>query len=183
MRAKKTLLTAEKLFRLSLTGHRYDLVKGELFEMPPAGGRHGDVAMEIGARLRIYVRDNGLGRAFAAKTGFILRRDPDTVRAPDASFVAIDRLPSGEPPIGYIDVVPDLAVEVVSLGDTNREVEEKVLDWLRSGVKLVWVIYPANRSATVYRSMDDEQDLSEDDSLDGEQVVPGFTCSVGDLFL
>ena len=85
--------------------------------------------------------------------------------------------------VGYINVVPDLAVEVVSPGDTNREVEEKVLDWLRSGVKLVWVIYPANRSATVYRSMDDVQELSEDDSLDGEQVVPGFTCSVGDLFL
>ena len=183
MRTKKTLLTADELLRLSTTGRRLELVKGELFEMPPAGGRHGSVAMSVGALLYAHVRANHLGEVFAAETGFILRRDPDTVRAPDASFVAKDRLPAADLPVGYLDLAPDLAVEVVSPGDTNREVEEKVLDWLRSGVKLVWVIYPANRSATVYRSMDDVQELSEDDSLDGEQVVPGFTCSVGDLFL
>ena len=183
MRTKKTLLTADELLRLSTTERRLELVKGELFEMPPAGGRHGSVAMSVGALLHAHVRANQLGEVFAAETGFILRRDPDTVRAPDASFVAKDRLPAGDLPIGYLDLAPDLAVEVVSPGDTNREVEEKVLDWLRSGVNLVWVIYPANRSATVYRSMDDVQELSEDDSLDGEQVVPGFTCSVGDLFL
>jgi Uma2 family endonuclease len=79
-------------------------------------------------------------------------------------------------------LVPDLVVEVVSPGDTQREVREKVEDWLRAGVRLVWVIFPATRTATAYRSLEDVIQLSEDDSLDGEEVVPGFNCRVGDLF-
>ena len=183
MRAKKTLLTAEELLRLSSAGHRYELVKGGLYEMPPAGGRHGSVAMRIGILLGAHVMANRLGEVFAAETGYILRRDPDTVRAPDVSFIASDRLPPGELPAGYLEIMPDLAVEVLSPNDRPNEVRDKVEDWLRAGVTLVWVIYPTSRSATVYRSMDDVQELSEDDSLDGEQVVPGFSCSVGDLFL
>ena len=81
-RTRRKLLTAEEMFRLSTSGRRYELVKGELYEMPPAGARRGDVAMEIGALLRVHVRANQLGRVFAAETGFIVRRDPDTVRAP-----------------------------------------------------------------------------------------------------
>jgi Uma2 family endonuclease len=182
MRTRKTLLTAEELFRLSPTVRRYELVKGELFEMPPAGGRHGSVAMRIGALLDAYVRRNHLGEAFAAETGFILRRNPDTVRAPDASFVSKERLPAGELPIGFMEMAPDLAVEVVSPGDTAQEVREKVEDWLMAGTHLVWAVYPATRSVTAYRSLDDFQELSERDDLDGGQVVPGFTCHIRDLF-
>ncbi|MCH7621312.1 MAG: Uma2 family endonuclease [Chloroflexi bacterium] len=182
MRTKKTTLTAEELLRLSTTGSRYELVKGELFEMPPAGGRHGGVAMQIGALLNAYVRAHSLGQVFAAETGFILRRDPDTVRAPDAAFVAKDRLPAGELPPGYLEMVPDLAVEVVSPGDSAREVREKVADWMRAGVRLLWAIDPATRSVTVYRSTDDFSVLSEDASLDGGQVIPGFSTNIKDLF-
>ena len=82
MRTRKTLLTAEDIFKLWATDRRYELVKGEMYEMPPAGARHGDVASETGARLRVHVRTNQLGRVFAAETGFILRRDPDTVEPP-----------------------------------------------------------------------------------------------------
>jgi len=183
MRTRKTLFTIDELIRLPRGNCRYELVKGELYEMPPAGGRHGSVAMRIASRLSTFAGEHQLGEVFAAETGFIIRRDPDTVRAPDASFIARDRLPAGELPAGYLEIMPDLAVEVLSPNDRPNEVRDKVEDWLRSGVKLVWVIYPASRSATVYRSMDDVQELSEDDSLDGEQVVPGFSCSVGDLFL
>ncbi len=182
MRTKKTTLTAEELLRLSTTGRRYELVKGELFEMPPAGGRHGSVAMRIGIVLGSYVRANELGEVFAAETGFILRRDPDTVRAPDAAFVARERLPAGELPPGYLEMVPDLAVEVVSPGDSAREVGEKVDDWMRAGVRLLWAIDPATRSVTVYRSTDDFSVLSEDDTLDGGPVIPGFTANIKDLF-
>ncbi len=94
MRARKTLLTAEELLRLSTTGRRYELVKGELFEMPPASARHGSAAMRVGSLLNAHVRANQLGEVFTAETGFILRRNPDTVRAPDSSFVARDRLPA-----------------------------------------------------------------------------------------
>ena len=182
MRAKKATLTAEELLRLSTTGRRYELVKGELFEMPPAGGRHGSVAMRIGIVLGSYVRANELGEVFAAETGFILRRDPDTVRAPDAAFVAKERLPAGELSQGYLEMVPDLAVEVVSPGDSAREVREKVADWMGAGVRLLWGIDPATRSVTVYRSPDDFYVLSEDDTLDGGRVIPGFSAEIRDLF-
>ena len=182
MRTKRKWLTAEELLRLSTTGRRYELVKGELFEMPPAGGRHGSVAMRIGALLNAHARANQLGEVFAAETGFVLRRDPDTVRAPDASFIAGDRLPEGELPVGYLEIIPDLAVEVVSPSDTPREVRDKVGDWLRAGTRLVWVIYPATRSVTVYRSIDDFETLSEGDELAGGEVIPGFPGSIRELF-
>ena len=150
--------------------------------MPPAEGRHGSVAMRIGALLSTYVRAHSLGEVFAAETGFILRRDPDTVRAPDAAFVAKESLPAGELPIGYLEILPDLAVEVVSPSDSAREVREKVADWLRAGVPLLWAIDPATRSVTVYRSPDDFDLLSEDDSLDGGRVIPSFLADINDLF-
>lgn len=182
MRTRKATLTAEELLRLSTTGRRYELVKGELFEMPLAGGRHGSVAMQIGTALGSYVWANELGEVFAPGTGFIVRRDPDTVRAPDAAFVAKERLPRGELPHGYLEMVPDLAVEVVSPGDSAREVREKVADWMGAGVRLLWAIDPAARSVTVYRSTDDFDVLSEDDTLDGGLVIPGFSANINDLF-
>ena len=182
MRARKTSFTADELIHLPRGKCRYELVKGELFEMPPAGGRHRNAAMQIGSLLNAYVRANGLGYAFAAETGFILRRDPDTVRAPDACFIAKDRLPPGELPAGYFDIMPDLAVEVLSPNDRPREVQDKVDDWLRAGVRLVWVIDPATRTAIVYRSASEFQEVAEEGILDGGQVVPGFTCQLRVLF-
>ena len=182
MRTLKKLFTAEELLCLPTTGRRLELVKGEVYEMAPAGGPHGYVAMNIGILLGVHVRADGLGRVFAAETGFILHRDPDTVRAPDAAFISYDRLGEEAIPDGYLAAVPDLVVEVVSPNDTRREVREKVEEWLRAGVRLVWVIYPVTRSADVYRSLDDVSHLSEDDVLDGEDVVPGFACRLGELF-
>ena len=181
VRTRRTLLTAEELFRLS-ADCCYELVKGELYEMPPAGARHGSSAMRVGILLGAYVNANQLGEVFAAETGFILRRDPDTVRAPDASFVANDRLPEGQLPLSFLELAPDLAVEVVSPGDTAREVQDKVEDWLRAGTRLVWTVYPATRSVNVYRSLEDVRVLSEDDTLEGDQVIPGFACKVRELF-
>ena len=138
--------------------------------------------MQIGTLLNTHVRAHRFGRVFAAETGFILRRNPDTVRAPDASFVAEDRLPEGELPIGYLELAPDLAVEVASPNDRPREIQEKVADWLRAGTRLVWVIYPATRSATVHRSQDQFEELSENDSFQGENVIPEFACDLNELF-
>ena len=182
MRTLKKLFTAEELFHLPTVGRRLELVKGKVYEMAPAGGRHGYTAMNIGVILSGHVRANGLGRVFAAETGFILWRDPDTVRAPDVAFVAQSRLSADEIPDTFIELVPDLVVEVVSPNDRRREVREKIEDWLRSGVRLVWAIYPVTCTATVYRSPDDITHLTEDDFLDGEDVVPGFACPLGELF-
>ena len=117
MRKLKSKFTAEDLQHLPSTEQRMELVKGKVYELAPAGGRHGSVAMRIANRLANYVNERHLGEVFAAETGFILRRDPDTVRAPDAAFVAAGRLPAGDLPAGYPELAPDLVVEVRSPSD------------------------------------------------------------------
>ncbi len=151
--------------------------------MSPAGAKHGDIALEIGSRIRIHTTDHRLGRTFGAETGFLLTRNPDTVRAPDAAFVSQARLPESGVPAGYFPGAPDLAVEVVSPGDTAGEVEEKVQMWLAHGASLVWVIHPATRTVTVYRRDGSANVLHNDDLLDGEAVLPGFSFPVDRLFL
>ena len=182
MRTLKELFTAEDFWRLASNGHRMELVKGKVYEMAPAGGRHGFVAVRITAPLSAHVWRHDLGYVFAAETGFIIRRNPDSVRGPDVAFISRPRLRPDEIPVSFIEMAPDLVVEVVSPGDSRREVREKVEDWLRAGVRLVWVLNPASRSALAYQSMDDVSTLGEDDFLDGGDVVPGFSCRVGDLF-
>ncbi len=182
VRTLKKLFTEEELFQLPTVGRRLELVKGKVYEMAPAGGRHGGAAMNAGTFVNVHVRANRLGHVFAAETGFILRRDPDTVRAPDVTFIAKDRLPADEIPEGFIELVPDLVVEVVSPGDTRRYVREKAEECLNAGVRLVWILYPATRTAMVYRSLSDVTNLAESDFLDGEDVVPGFSCRLGEIF-
>ncbi len=182
VRTLKRQFTAEDLERLSSSGQRMELVKGKVYEMAPAGGRHGYVAVNVTAPLAVHVRTNDLGYVFTAETGFIIRREPDTVRAPDVAFVSRSRMRVDEIPDSFVSLAPDLVVEVVSPGDTRREVREKVEDWLRAGVRLVWIIYPGTRTAMVYRSLDDVTNLTEDDFLDGGDVVPGFSYRIRDFF-
>ena len=182
MSTQKAYYTAEDLMRISTQGKRFELVKGELVEMAPTGGRHGRVASRIDYRLRGYVELHQLGEVFAAETGFRLARNPDTVRAPDVAFVSKERLPSEEQLVGFPDLVPDLVVEVVSPSDTAGRVQAKVEDWLRAGPRLVWVAYPDTRSVVVYRSLDEVGVLGPEDILPGEPVLPGFSCPVADLF-
>ncbi len=182
MRVKKKWFTAEELVRLPSDGRRFELVKGDLYEMPPAGARHGKFALRIGARLEAYVLLNRLGHAFGAETGFIISRNPDTVLAPDASFVSYHRLPEEDVPINYPELAPDLAVEVKSPGDSNREVREKADQWLAAGTSAVWVLDPDGRTATVYETGLAPRILSESESLTGGVVVPGFEVSVRELF-
>ncbi len=181
-RKRKTLFDADDLLHLPTNGRRLELVKGKIYEMAPAGARHGSVALRVAARLQIHVDNLGLGQVFAAETGFKLGREPDTVRAPDASFVSSERLPEGDLPDGFLELAPDLAVEVVSLNDRRREILEKALAWLAAGTSEVWVLYPTTRTVTLYRSQDDIQELSEEDDLDGERVLPGFVYPVRLLF-
>lgn len=176
------LMTAEELLRLPDDGKRHELIEGTLNETPPAGTEHGLIAMNAGAILFQFARQRELGEVFAAETGFVLSSEPDTVRAPDAAFVAADRLPSGGLPAGYLRLAPDLAVEVVSPSDTAADLQGKVYDWLDAGCRLAWVVYPATRSVTVFRSRHDVRALGEEDTLDGSPVFDGFNIQVRDLF-
>jgi Uma2 family endonuclease len=181
MAAKKTLMTAHELLYMPDDDMRHELVKGELRTMPPAGGLHGSIAMRLGRRVGTHVEAHDLGEVFGAETGFYLERGPDTVRAPDLAFVAAGRLPGGRLPVGYVELVPDLVVEVVST-QSQADAEAKVQMWLEAGVRLVWSLHAASKSARIYRPGREVRVLTSDDELDGEDVLPGFRCRVGDLF-
>jgi Uma2 family endonuclease len=160
-------MTADELLRMPDDGFRYELVRGELVKMPPAGEEHGDLAMRVGAPLWQYVETNKLGRVYAAETGFWLASNPDTVRAPDVSFVSQQRIGGVRPIRGYRAGPPDLAVEVISPSDTYTEVEDKVHDWLDAGTSMIIVVNPKRETVTVYRSRTDIVILTKDEELDG----------------
>jgi Uma2 family endonuclease len=174
------LLTADDLSRLNIQDKRTELVRGRLVVREPAGFRHGVVALEIARRLSDFVTSRSLGVVVAAETGFTLFRDPDTVRAPDAAFVRADRVPQPLPR-GYAAFAPDFVVEVLSPDDRAGEVLAKISDWLGAGVRLVWVLDPERRVARVYRSDGSEAMIAAENTLDGEDVLPGFTCRLSDL--
>jgi Uma2 family endonuclease len=181
MSTRTQLVTAEELLRMPDDGFRYELVCGELRKMPPAGHVHGRLAATLTASLVRYVTANQLGAVYAAETGFILRRNPDTVRAPDVAFIRQQRVQEVGDVAGYWPGAPDLAIEVVSPSDSYAEVEEKVFEWLEAGTLMVLVVNPRRRSVTVYRSLADIIVLN--DALDGGDVVPGWIMPVKDIFV
>ena len=182
IQAKQT--TAEELLNMPDDGFRYELVRGELRRMAPAGSEHGYLALRIASRLERHVDANGLGRAYTAETGFKLASDPDTVRAPDAAFVRRERVESVGRAVGYWPGVPDLVVEVVSPNDRHSEVVEKALAWLEAGCRMVLVADPERRTVTVYRSREDIRILEADagETVDGADVVPGWRLPVAEIF-
>jgi Uma2 family endonuclease len=182
MAAGSLATTVEELWELPDDGQRHELVDGELRVMEPAGARHGRVAARAGLLLGEHVRTAEIGVTFGAETGFILGRDPDTVRAPDAAFVARHRAEAVGDIEGYWPGAPDLAVEVVSPGDSFGEVESKALAWLEAGAAAVLVLDPDRRSATVYRPGGDLRVHGSDEELNLEDAVPGWRVGVAELF-
>lgn len=176
------LLTAAELLQMPDNGFRYDLIEGELRQMPPAGYEHGKIIVRLTAPLARHVEENSLGDVCAAETGFKLKSNPDTVLAPDLSFVRQERVAEVGGQKGFGQGAPDLVVEVVSPGNTVAEMEEKIEKWLEAGARLIWVISPKLRTVTVYRSLLEIKVLTEQDVLDGEEIVPGFRFPVRRLF-
>jgi Uma2 family endonuclease len=174
------LLTADDLMRLQPPDKRTELVRGHMIVREPAGFRHGDIAVNITLVIATFVRAHDLGRVLAAETGYVLFTNPDTVRAPDVSFVRHDRIPDPIPR-GYARFAPDLAVEVLSPDDRPGEVGEKVADWLKAGTPLVWVIDPDRRQARLHRAGGTTSVISESGNLDGEDVLPGFSCTLAQV--
>lgn len=179
--AKK--ITAEDLLRMPDEGFRYELVKGELRKMAPAGKRHGVLAIRVTGPLWQHVQAHQLGEVCAAETGFLLASNPDTVRAPDVAFISRQRLEEVGEVEGYWPGPPDLAVGVVSPNDTYTEVQDKVFQWLDAGTRMVVVVNPRQQTVAVYRSRTDIAILTKNDTLDGKDVVPGWTLPIADLFV
>lgn len=175
------LVTADELLRMPDDGYKYELVEGRVIRMPPPGTRHGVLSMRLGSALCQYVDERGLG-AVSSESGYKLRRDPDTVRGPDVSFIRADRISKNGIPAGYWQGPPDLVVEVLSPDDRPKHVAAKIEEYLRVGVRLVWVVDPDDRTVTVHRPHAPAVTLTVDDDLSGGDVVEGFTFPLSRLF-
>lgn len=182
--ATKTRLTAEDLWRRGEGDVRRELVDGEIIEMPPGGGSHGQITLSIGRRLAEHLERHGGGRAVVGDVGFVLTLpyDPERVRAPDVAFVSAARLPGGRLPQGFVHGAPDLAVEVLSPSDNPVDIQQKVPDYLEGGSRLVWVIAPGARTATVYRPDGSARLVREGERLEGEEVLAGLVIPLADVF-
>ncbi len=179
---KSQVMTAEDLAQLPDRGKRYELRMRELLMMTPAGALLGRITMILAATLHQYAAQHQLGQVFAAETGFQIHSDPDTVRAPDIAFVARDRIPPEGVPRGFWELAPDLVVKVVSPNDRAADVQDKIEEWLDAGVRQVWVIYPDTEMVWVCHSPKEVDVLKPGDTLVGDDLLPGFRCSVEDLF-
>lgn len=162
---------------------RLELVEGVIYTMPPAGGEHGEGAGNLFGFIWTHVRQHKLGHVTAAETGYVLfvnEADKSTVRAPDVGYISYQRIPD-RLPAKFVPMPPDLAVEVVSPNDSAEEVEAKISDYLRAGVRLILVVYPSSKTATVFRGGAISR-LNEDEIFDGGDVLPGFSLRIGDVF-
>ncbi len=175
-------LTADELLVMPNTRFGYELVRGELKKYMPTGFLHGLIASRIGRIIGNFVDENDLGVTFAAETGFLIFQNPDTVRAPDSAFVSKEKLEKHGITEKFFPDAPDLAVEVVSPSDRKKDIEEKIRDYLKAGVSLVWVIYPQNKIIAVHRQSNITSILRETDELDGEDVLPNFRCPLNEIF-
>ncbi len=188
MRSNSGLMTADALLALAMPDARTELLRGRLVVREPAGARHGLVAARVLAVIAAYLERARLesgdqaarGDVLAAETGFVLGRDPDTVRAPDVGYVTREKL-ANVPPRGFVPFAPDLAVEVLSSDDSRGAVVEKVAAWLQAGASLVWVVDPHRRLVHVHRSGGGDAELGADDTLDGGELLPGFRARISDL--
>ncbi len=174
------LLTAEEAFWLNPAEH-WELVDGRIVEVSPVKKRHGRILARLGRRIEEHVEAHRLGEVYVGDVGFILRRDPDTVRAPDLAFISSARLPEVEEET-FSSVVPDLAVEILSPSDRWADVERKIAEYLQSGVASVWVLDPSRNEVRTFRRGAPARILGADEQLSDPDVLPGLALNIASLF-
>ena len=177
---QEQLITADEFARMPDIRNA-ELVRGRVVHMPPAGPEHGQTDSDLHLLLGAHVKKNRLGRLFLNR-GFILA-EPNTVRGPDQAFVSTERIAANPPPSqGFWRMVPDLAVEIISPSERAGDVAEKVEEYLAAGVRMIWLIFPQRQRVHVHRPDKPLRVLSGVDVLDGEEIVPGFTVPVVELW-
>ncbi|HEV3438021.1 MAG TPA: Uma2 family endonuclease [Gemmata sp.] len=179
----KKLLTADEFAKLPnpIDGSKQELVHGEVITLPTPSFLHGVVVGNIGFALETYARQTKSGRVMIS-SGVITEHGPDTVRGPDVAFWSFKRLPADHVPVVYADEPADLCVEVISPSNTDEKMTRKVREYFASGVQLVWLVDPEERTVTVYRQPGDGRVLWDDATITGEDVLPGFTCPLAEFF-
>ena len=176
------IMTAEELERVDIPGKSTELVRGRLVVREPPGTYHGRVQSNLHILVGSYVQAHKLGDVFGQDTGFKIASNPDTVRAPDLAFVSRERA-SLVGRRGYAALAPDFVAEILSPDDRPGEVLTKIGEWLEAGVKLVWVLDAERFEARVHRPDGTLVLLDADGSLDGEDVLPGFSCALSDVLV
>lgn len=180
--AEEKVWNDAEFMALNRDGHRYEIVNGELIDIENSGAKHGYVCSILMILLGGYVHIQKLGAMFDSSTAFKMKSG--NKRSPDVSFMAKERLQGlDELPDGFLEGAPDLAVEILSPSNTVAEIHDKLVEYFENGARLVWVINPQEKYVLVYRSSQEPDRLLKSvDSLDGEEIVSGFTLPVADLF-
>ena len=184
----KTLLTAEDLLAVPDPDLPHELWRGVLRRVMPATGAHGSAVARLTIAVGQHVYAHDLGEVFSESTGFVLERGPDTVLCPDVAFVSKQRLPAGGLGWSFPELAPDLAIEFLSPGNRPGEARAKVAEYLRLGVRCVWVFRAKARRVVVHARGADAGSpimttvLGEDDVLDGGEILPGFRYPLAELF-
>lgn len=173
--------TDEAFMALPQDGHRYELVAGEVIDRSSVGLEHSYTTCLLMMKLAAYIRKQKLGIGCNSSTAFTLKNG--NKRSPDFSFVHRDRLQGlRHPPRGFFQGAPDLAVEILSPGNTLEEIHTKIVEYFDNGTQIVWVIHPDEKYVLVYHSAEPDRFLRSNDRLNGEDLIPGFSMAIADLF-
>jgi Uma2 family endonuclease len=174
------LITGEELFAMGDIGP-CELIDGRIVPMSPTGGRHGFIELRLAAALSLFAQQRNLGRVMTGEVGIYTRHNPDRVRGADIAFLSRERW-SDSLPEGFLEIAPDLVVEIMSPNDRWQEVRQKLAEYFAIGVRWVWIVEPETRTVLVCRSSIDFQQFGETDTLVGEGTLEGFTLAVTELF-
>jgi Uma2 family endonuclease len=175
------LVTGEELYHTP-NSELTELMDGRIVPMEPTGPEHGTIEASLAETMGSYARQNRLGLVQVGEVGIYIRRNPDRVRAADVLFISLERYAQRQSKRGYLDVAPELVVEILSPDDSMMEMTQKLRDYFSIGVRLIWVVDPEARSVFAYRSLTDVREFTEQDTLTGDEVLQGFTVPVARLF-
>jgi Uma2 family endonuclease len=182
--APTKLMTAEEFMAADLGEGTFELVRGGVQKVPPPMPDHGRVCINVGFALESFGRQSGCGYALSNDSAVLTERGPDTVRGPDVCFYSHDRWPLSEVGSKLPPIAPNLVVEVCSASTRRGDILDKLAEYLRVGIPLVWIVYPKSRTVAMYRPIDEPPDvLKQDQVIENLPELPGFRCRVADFFV
>jgi Uma2 family endonuclease len=176
------LLTAEQFGTRPDPGYPEELIQGRIVTMPPPTPRHGQICSKVDRLLGTFADEHDLGHVLRNDSGVITERDPDTVRGADVSFYGYAKVPRGKIRKGYLDVVPDLVVEVRCADDRWGDILAKINEYLDAGVVVVIVLDPEPERAYVFRSDQPPRMLGPDEELTVSDLLGDFRAAVRRFF-